>query len=326
MEKINRYVIFDTATGSFNMGDYIIYESAIKHLKDFINDGFVLDISTHTPIAHFYQQRKGTFRTKYYDEAKYKFLLGTNILRTNMLHLNPDWNVNIFNCKYYKNTILVGCGLAGKKENVNWYSKMLYKKILRKDIIHSVRDDETKKFLESIGFKAINTGCPTLWDLDDETCNKIEQNKADSVVFTLTDYCRNKVQDQKLIDILQKNYKKIYFWIQGSDDMEYLQTFKNISNIKYINPRLENYDKFLQENKVDYVGTRLHAGIKAMQHYRRTIIIVVDNRARDMKETYNLVTIERDEIEKIDELINSKFETKLNLNKEKITQWKEQFK
>jgi len=235
MEKINRYVIFDTATGSFNMGDYIIYESAIKHLKDFINDGFVLDISTHTPIAHFYQQRKGTFRTKYYDEAKYKFLLGTNILRTNMLHLNPDWNVNIFNCKYYKNTILVGCGLAGKKEKVNWYSKMLYKKILRKDVIHSVRDDETKKFLESIGFKAINTGCPTLWDLDDETCKKIEQNKSDSVVFTLTDYCRDKVQDQKLIDILQKNYKEIYFWIQGSDDMEYLRTFKNISNIKYIN-------------------------------------------------------------------------------------------
>ena len=89
----------------------------------------------------------------------------------------------------------------------------------------------------------------------------------------------------------------------------------------------EEYDKFLVENDCDFVGTRLHAGIKAMQRYRRAIIIIVDNRARSMKRDYNLNCIERDNIdEQLETYINGDFKTDIHLNTSNIEKWKNQFK
>ena len=62
-----------------------------------------------------------------------------------------------------------------------------------------------------------------------------------------------------------------------------------------------------------------------MQNYIRSIIIIVDNRAQDMKETYNLVAIERGKIDELGDLINSTFSTEIKLNEEEIKRWKEQF-
>ncbi len=321
MEKIT---LFNPAYGSKNIGDFIISEACMEALKPILNNNFALTEGTHTPILMSYQLN--THYADFFEKSKYKFLLGSNIIKDNMLHRRNDWNVNIFNCKPYKNTILMASGLDGNFKSVNWYTEILYKKILSNEYYHSVRDEKTKVFLESLGFKAINTGCATLWSLTTEKCLEIATQKEENVVFTLTDYRRDKKNDQKLIDILKKCYKNVYFWVQGAYDYDYFKEFANTEGIKTISPTLEAYRTFLQNHKCDYIGTRLHAGIFAMRHNKRSIILAVDNRTRDMKETYNLNAIERNEIDKkLEDMINAKFETKIRINMENIEKWKSQF-
>lgn len=322
---MNNCVIFDTSYGSFNMGDYIINECANKELEKVFNSNFCVRIGTHTPVAHSYQLCKKRKPVQFINNAKYKFIIGTNIVKTSLIWPWPDWNVNIFNCSPYKNTILVGVGLSGNKKKANFYTRCMYKKMFSKDYIHSTRDERTKVFLEKLGFKAINTGCPTMWALTSDFCKKIPKSKSQNVVFTLTDYGMNKELDQKLIDILVRNYKNVYIWIQGSNDYDYFKSFNNIDNIKIVSPNVSSYHNFLESNDVDYVGTRLHAGIYALRHCRRTIILAIDNRARDMKETYNLNILEREKIDELDSIINSEFETNIKINTDNINRWKSQF-
>lgn len=260
------------------------------------------------------------------DAAAKKFICGANTFKQSLFRISPDWNINYFNCKYYKDSIAIGVGMDMNSKKMDLYTKKIYKKILSKKYIHSVRDERTKKTLENLGFMAINTGCPTLWALTPELCKKIPTSKSDEVIFTLTFYDQDPINDQKLINILKENYKKLYFWVQGSEDYEYFKKFDNIENIEIISPNLESYRKVLQQDNVEYVGTRLHAGIFAMRNKKRSIILSVDNRAKDMSVTYNLNTILRDQIDTLSEKINSNFETNVNINQENIEKWKNQFR
>lgn len=323
---MRKNILFDTSIGSQNMGDYIICDSAEKELSNILEGDFLVKCPTHTPILHCYQKISINPLYRYCKDATYKFVEGTNIMQLSMI-LRPwtNWNINIFNCKPYENCILVGAGIHPNREYMDLYTKLLYKKILSKQYIHSTRDERTKRLLNKLGFKAINTGCPTLWRLNKEFCKDIPSEKAEKVIFTLTDYRKNREKDQELINILVKSYKKVYFWIQGSEDFEYFNSFENIKNIELINPNLASYEKILKQRNIDYVGTRLHAGIYAMQHKVRSIIIAVDNRSLDMKETYNINIIERNSINNLSEMINSKITTNLKINEKAILEWKKQF-
>ncbi len=244
-----------------------------------------------------------------------------------LFYLSPDWNINFTSIEYYRKSIAIGCGITKNAKKSDLYTKYIYKHILHKNYIHSVRDERTKKYLEELGFEAINTGCPTLWSFTKEFCSKIKTEKTDEVVFTLTDYNRNIIQDKKLIDILQKNYKKLYFWIQGFDDYDYLKSLISTTEIEIIPHDLKYYEEILKKPNINYVGTRLHAGIYAMKHGIRSIIISIDNRADDMKETYNLNVISRDQIDdNLSNLINSSFKTEIRINEDNIRKWKDQFK
>lgn len=322
MKKI---VLFDTEQGTQNLGDYIIMEAIMKEMKYVLDGNFLTHFSTHTPIARFYQNFRNNMTSRACNSADYKFICGTNIIKYSLLRICPDWNINYFNIKYYKNSICIGCGSDINAKKIDLYTKSMYRNIFSKDYIHSVRDERTKKLLEDLGLKAINTGCPTLWSFTPEFCEQISTSKSDNVIFTLTFYNKDREVDQKLINILNKNYKKVYFWVQGSEDLEYLQTLKGIENINIVNPNLESYEQVLENANVDYVGTRLHAGIYAMQHKVRSIILAIDNRARDMAKTYCINTLDKNNIEEIENKINLNFETNININHNNIKKWKEQF-
>ena len=318
-------VLFDPSIRSLNMGDHIIMNSAEEELKKLMGNNYIIKCGTHTPAVTFYQNTSANPRMKVYDEAKYKFICGSNLLWKNLFLPRPTFNVNLWNCRVYRNSILVGVGTNAPKKKINLYTKTLYTKILSKNFIHSVRDEETKRFVESMGYKAINTGCPTMWKFTAEFCKSIPIQKSDDVVFTLTDYNRDLENDQELINILNRNYKNVYFWIQGMFDLEYLNELKDTKNIKLIPPTLEAFSEILNRENIEYVGTRLHAGMFAMQHKKRSIILAIDNRVRDMKETYNLNTVERDDIKLLENMINDEFETKISINEEKIQEWFSQF-
>lgn len=322
---MKKVIMFDTSYGSQNLGDYIINEAITEQMDYLLKDSFVIRYATHTPINKFWQNFKENQISKACSNADYKFLCGSNLFKYNLKTLTPVFNINIFDTKCYQNSISLGCGVAINSDKINAYTKYIYKHILSKEYIHSTRDDNTVKFLEELGFKAINTGCPTLWGLTKEKCKKIPTKKSDKVVFTLTDYNRAINEDQKLVDILNKNYKKVYFWTQGSNDLEHFKNLKNTETIEIISPNIKAYTKILDGHDVDYIGTRLHAGIYAMNHLARSIILAIDNRTRDMKNSYKLNSIERTNIDKLEELINSEFETKIEINEENINKWKNQF-
>jgi polysaccharide pyruvyl transferase WcaK-like protein len=320
-------VLFDTSIGSDNKGDEIIMNSIYSHLSPILSNGFYMTMPTHTPCFHIYQQRNKYKHYSFTKNADYKFICGTNILSPRMLRLKPNWNVNIFNCKCYVNSILCGVGSGGINNNnlPDIYTKELYKRILSNVYIHSVRDEKTKEYLKGIGLDAINTGCPTLWNLTSSFCSEIPIKKSSQVVFTLTSYKQNKCIDQSFIDILCKNYSKLYFWPQDINDNKYYMQLKKSKQIITISPNIKSISYVLSKNDIDYVGTRLHAGILAMQHKRRAIILIVDNRANDISETYSINTIPREDVGLLEEYINSKIVTNIGINEELIHTWKKQF-
>lgn len=316
-------LLLDTSVASLNKGDDIIMSCIRKQLGEITKNRFTLTLPTHVSPFHWYQVARKSHRVQIYSDAKYKFVGGSNLLTTNMLTHFPQWNINIFNCGPLKNSVLVGVG-AGKGNKVNSYTKMLYKKVLSKEYIHSVRDERTKKLMEEMGFKVLNTGCATLWSLTPEFCREIPTRKSQSVIFTLTHHAKDVNKDQMLINVLNKNYEEVYFWIQDASDLRYFKTLDNIQNIKIVPPTLTEYEKVLTKN-IDYVGTRLHGGIYAMRYGKRTIIISIDERAQGMSKTYNLNTIERDNFTDLETMINSEFSTNVNVNFELVNQWLKQF-
>jgi len=328
MEAIhmNKIILFNPAGGTLNSGDFII-ERYIKEEMDFLfSDGIIAEIGTHLPIAHFYQNVKKNVTRKACDGATYKFLCGSSMIKTSLLRFSPDWSLTLSSCSYYRNSIAIGIGMGRNSSFFDPYTKFIYKNIFSKEYIHSTRDEKTKIFLEKIGLRAINTGCPTLWGLTEEMCSQIPHKRKRKVIFTLT-YNNPSPEDKVLVDILSSEYDELYFWVQGFGDLDYLKTITDINRIKIIGHSLSAYENVLNSEVYDYVGTRLHAGIFAIRHMVRAIIISIDNRADDMKETYNLPIIHRSCIRnELRVYINSEFKTAIRIPVDRIKRWKEQFK
>lgn len=158
-----------------------------------------------------------------------------------------------------------------------------------------------------------------------ELCKRIPDSKSDSVVFTLTSYQADRTRDKAMVEILSKNYSHLYFWPQTIDDLGYLKSLTNdLPTI--ISPNLLSYDRFL-DTEIDYVGNRLHGGIRALQHAKRTIIISIDYRAENMAKNYSLPIIKRENIlEELESKINSEWSIRIKgIDFNLIKQWKNQF-
>lgn len=317
-------LLLDTSVASQNKGDDIIMECVRKELQFILKDNFEYILPTHVSPFHWYQVWRNSNRLRSYADCELKFIGGSNILCKNLLTHYPQWNINWFNCKPLAGSIGVGVG-AGSGEHSNWYTRKMYQRVLSHDYYHSVRDERTKKYVESLGMKAINTGCVTMWMLAPEFCKTIPARKSDRVVFTLTKRDEHDERDQFLIDTLTDYYHEVYFWPQGIDDYEYFHDFSGIDNIKVLPANKNAYDEFLTANETDYVGTRLHGGIYAMRHGRRAIIIAIDERAREINKSNHLNCIDKKEINQLPDLINAEFETQVLMDRNAIEQWKNQF-
>lgn len=309
---------------SDNKGDDIIMECVRKELGFVLNENFVYDMPTHLPAFSSFSVWRNSLAVQNYSNCDWKFAGGSNLLVKDLKTHYPQWNIHPFNSKPLRGTILVGVG-AGAGDYTNKYTTKLYRKVLNHEYYHSVRDERSKEYVESLGLKAINTGCVTMWKLTPTFCREIPTSKADNVVFTLTGRNEPDPLDQKLINILLENYAHVSFWIQGDKDAAYLHMFDNIEGIEIIPPSIDAYDKVLSSENIEYIGTRLHGGIYALRHKKRAIIISIDERASSISKDTGLLTIEKTNIDGISSLINSEFETKLNLPFDEIERWKRQF-
>lgn len=323
MKKIQ---LLDTSIGTGNIGDFIIMECVRKELAPILENNFVYNMTTHLPAFNAFSVWRNSRVVQMYSNCDYKFAGGSNLLVKDLRTHYPQWNINKWNSKPLAGVITVGVG-AGGGDYTNSYTTKVYQSVLSHDYYHSVRDERSKEYVENIlGLKAINTGCVTMWMLTPEFCKTIPTKKSNTALITITARPEQNPNEQKLIDIVVKNYDKVYCWIQGDDDFEYFNKFNNIENIELIPPTKEAYDHILNTVDLDYIGTRLHGGVYAMRHKKRAIIIAIDERAREINAKNNLNCIEQNEIEdKLDAMINSEFETKINMPFDEIARWKAQF-
>ena len=312
--------IFDTSIASLNQGDEIIMDAINCNLRDLFPNHMVTRTLTHDRIGH------PTYRM--ISDADYLFVGGTNLLSSNM-NKYRQWKVSLWDLlQGLQGVVLMGVGWWQYQGDVNTYTKLLLKGLLSPWMFHSVRDSYTENRLRQAGFSnVLNTGCPTIWNLDEEHCKAIPKDKAPNVLFTLTDYKQARENDKRFVEILIANSTRAYFWPQGRNDEHYVRELGFDNSITYLAPRLSAFDELLADPSmsVDYVGTRLHAGIRAMQHKRRSIVVAVDNRATEMGRDFNICVVPRGEESTLLELINQPFETHIQLPTESINRWKSQF-
>lgn len=313
-----RITVFDTSIATKNLGDELIMESVVSRLNELLDYPRMYHIPTHDEI------NEGSY--KCLQDSSISFVGGTNLLSSNMREYK-QWHIGLRDAWKLNNVVLFGVGWWQYQEKPSWYTKFLLRRVLSDDYNHSVRDSYTKNMLESIGISnVINTGCPTMWNLTGDHCNVISESKAKDVVFTLTDYNRNEIKDKKMIQTLRDEYDSVHFWPQGAGDREYFQYLFPDHNVNIIKPTVSAYTSFLSsQSSLDYVGTRLHGGIHALNHQVRTIIVGIDNRAIEKGEDFNLKVVNRDNIEHLSKHINEKSETNLNIPHNRINRWKSQF-
>jgi polysaccharide pyruvyl transferase WcaK-like protein len=314
-----KITLFDTAVCTENLGDFIIMDAVREHINEIFSEAMVLHTATHENIS----------RPTYHmvKNSDLSFVGGTNLISSNMNYYN-QWKINLIDSLFLKDIILMGVGWWQYQNDANFYTRNLLKSVLHHDILHSVRDSYAEAMLKKAGFNnVINTSCATMWRLDEVHCAQIPIAKAENVVATLTDYNKDSKNDLALIKLLNKSYQKVYIWPQGSGDLAYIEQL-GLSNLaEILPPKLEDYNQLLDsDTSLDSVGTRLHAGVRALQKKRRAIILGIDNRAFEKAKDFNIKVCARDQLDELKTLIQSDFSTEIKLPSENIARWKSQFK
>ncbi len=313
-------LMFDPAMGTDNLGDCIIMKYCEEILRGLFPNHRFLPVPVHcrpTPEEEFLAQK-----------IPRKFVCGTNLLTS---HIERHWSWQLpegIRRKWnFRNVILLGVGWKEYESPCSAYSKMIYQCMLDPGVLHSVRDSYTEQKLKEAGLRnVINTCCPTMWRLTPEFCSRIPMEKAPQVVTTLTDYRRDPVRDQQMLDILSRNYDRVFLWLQGRLDEEYLGQLHSPKNLVLIPRSLAAYEEVLNRGAIDYVGTRLHAGIFALNHQVRSIILAVDNRAIEIGRDTGLPVILRKNLgAELEPKIQSEFQTEILLPQENIDRFLGQF-
>lgn len=314
-------LLFDTAEGSDNVGDNIIMDYCQQQLLDLFNDQLYWydRVPTHLEVG------KSAYRMN--KKAHYSFVCGTNILKSTMLK-KKIWKIGLREAFNLKGLVLMGTGWGNYNSfSPDPYTKFVYRSVLHTKLYHSVRDEYTKSKLNSIGIRnVLNTACPTMWKLTPEHCCQIPTTKSREVMMALTYYKPDVERDTYMFEVLQKNYDKVYLWIQQQEDYAYFKSLNVKGDVEIVTPLLASFDRLLQTHELDFVGSRLHGGIRALNFKRRTLIIGIDNRAIEINRDTNLPVINRENIESLDHWINACMPTEIVLPVDNILNWKSQFR
>lgn len=316
-KQVEKPLLFDTALESQNTGDQIIMEHCRRYLGQVLGIKNLPAVSTHVfPDERAYAQIQ---------QAGIKFVCGTNLLSGHMAHYGL-WKLPQ-NLESYHDIVLMGVGFDSERTDFDRYSSRLLRCILSKHYIHSVRDSFSEQMLRRMGIpNVLNTGCPTMWGLTPEHCASIPTQMGRNVVCTITDYHRDPERDTSMLDQLLELYETVYFWPQGAEDNAYLDTLGRREQLNCLPEGLEAFDTMLRQPELDYVGTRLHAGIRALNAGHRSLIISIDNRAQAIAKETGLPILLRSQIsEKLASKLCSPIQTMITLPTRQISLWISQF-
>jgi polysaccharide pyruvyl transferase WcaK-like protein len=317
--RLPTVALLDTAVISNNLGDQIIMEAVRSELAEILPGIMQLPIASH--------EYMGPRSRAHLKEADFAIAGGTNLLSSRMW-FRPVWNLRFRDAITRSNVVLMGVGWYQYQHRPDPYSRWLLTRLLSRTHLHSVRESYAQTMLASIGItKVVNTGCPTIWHLTPDHCAGIPREKrSDSVVTAINSYkgLRDPEADRRMLQALRRHYKSIHLWIQTPSDFEYARSLG--VDVTFVEPTLASLDGALSGREVDYVGNRLHAGIRAMQKGRRAVIVEVDNRAREMGRDFGLPTVGRTDFERLEAMMAGPLVTSIRLPVAEIARWKRQFR
>jgi len=310
--------LIDTSICSDNLGDEIIMDAVNETIEGLFPSAYIVRVPSHEALSE---------RTrKFVLDASYCFIGGTNLLSSNITPTGL-WRLDRAAADAYGSTrtVCLGTGWIDYKPAVAPRTRKLLQTALSGTLTHSVRDTYTKAHLENVGLKVLSTSCPTTWSLTPDHCANFPHSRASAAILTLTAWRADIESDRRIIDLLRRQYRKIYFFPQMQEDYNYFRSF-GFDDIKMLGTTLNAYNKFLENEDVDFVGTRLHGGIRALQRRRRALILAVDNRATEIGRDIGLPVLQRTDVRGIESWLEGADQISLRLPEVEIEKWKSQFR
>jgi polysaccharide pyruvyl transferase WcaK-like protein len=309
--------IVDTSICTDNLGDEIIMEAVNNVVHELFPNAYIFRVPSHEALSD---------RTrKFIAKSSFCFIGGTNLLSS---HIGPRglWRLTAADANLFcaSHTACLGTGWNDYMPAPNRQTKRILQTTLSPHLIHAARDSYTRDHLDRIGIRAVTASCPTAWPLTPGHCALIPKSKAPAVVFTLSAWRSAPAEDLAWMKVLKRNYPKLLFFPQMQDDYAYFRSF-GFDEIGVINPTTEAYTKFIENENVDVIGTRLHGGIRALQKGRRALILAIDNRATEMSKDIALPVIRRDDTAAVENWIHGGEATAVALPQTAMDLWKRQF-
>lgn len=307
-----KFTILDTSIASTNVGDEIIMDAVNAALAPVLAEAHVDRVASH--------ERMSSKSRNMIARSDYAIAGGSNLLSSHA-GVRSVWKLSPLDAVLGRKFVMMGVGWYHDQGRPDPYTAWLYRSLFARDRLHSVRDGYTQRKLEALGVgNVVNTGCPTLWRIPEDAAARTPKEKSENVVTTLNTYMKDRGADRALIDVLKSKYRRVFAWVQTYADQEYLSAMH--PEIELIAPNLAAYDRLLDSDmRLDYVGNRLHAGIRALQKHRRTIIIEIDNRAREMGRDFNLPTTPRADFERLVSMIDRPLDLQIRRPRAEIERW-----
>ncbi|MFV0624147.1 polysaccharide pyruvyl transferase family protein [Sphingomonas sp. ac-8] len=310
-----RLLLFDPSIASRNLGDQIILEAVEKVVAELFPTAHVVRVPTQLPLG-----LAGKRLLRHGDRA---IVGGTNLLTSHMLRYR-QWKIDPVDAALLRDCTLLGVGWWQYQGAPDAYTRRLLCATLAPARLHAVRDEYTAANLRRAGIaQVVNTGCPTLWALDQALLDRASAAPSDAVVCTVTDYRPDPARDGRMLDLLRRHYARRYLWLQGIGDWAYLQRL-DTSGFEIVDPNLAAFDAVLR-TRCEFLGTRLHAGIRALQAGCYARIIPVDNRATEMARDFGLPLLADLTESAFDDAFVHRRGMALRVPVEAIARWKRQF-
>ncbi len=313
---VQKIAILDTSVTSLNLGDQIIMDAARAVLGELFPAAFFVSLPTHEFLLwESYRVLR---------DCDYVFVCGSNLLKSRMLWRN-QWKISPLDFLMRRNCLLLGCGWWHYQRPPDLYSRFMLRRILCGRHRHSVRDAYSGRQLQAAGIDAVlNTACVSMWPLTAGHCAAIPHERAPRVMTTLTGYAADAAHDRAFIQLLRRHYSEVLLWPQQPEDVAYCASLDQ-AGVRLIRPNLAEFTDFLRNSHVDYVGTRLHGGIRALQLGKRALILAVDNRAVEIGADTQLPVVARRDTAAIERWIKTPAPTRIALPAEAIAAWRTQF-
>lgn len=310
--------IVDTSICTDNLGDEIIMDAVNQVVWELFPDAYVFRVPSHEALSD---------RThKFIGEASYCFIGGTNLLSS---RIEPYglWRLRLEDAYHYggTHTVCLGTGWNDYMPRPTEHTGKILRTALTSDLIHSARDGYTRDHLAGVGLAAVNTSCPTTWSLTPDHCRTIPTARAPTAVFTLSAWRPDPAADRAFVDLLRRHYGRLRFFPQMQNDWDYCRSL-GFDDVALVTPTTEGYTRFLENEDVDVIGTRLHGGVRALQKGRRALVLAIDNRATEIGKDTGLPVAARDDLAAITRWIEGAAPTALALPQDAIDAWKAQFR